>query len=198
MVGCGESASSSAPATVTVTTTVTETPVAASTPIEATSSEPVVETSSGPATSDGPPVISGGTSGTRTLTLADVFKHDGWEEGSYQPAGSKQARQAMGVALNSCGTPYSLEVRLAQITGTAKITVAQAIDSVSSVEKIEFKLLADGRLVDAKTIAFNQTQSLSADLTGVSTLVLEVKWAEGEQCRATALVTSFTITPSGP
>jgi hypothetical protein len=141
----------------------------------------------------GPPVIRNSGS-PKSLTLADVFDHDGWKEGLYQTPQSATPVQAM-ASENTCST-RRMEVRLAQATGNASIKVAQALDSRSSKVTVEFKLFADQRLVDTKLVKFNQVNVLSADVDGISALALEVKRADNsEECDATAVVTQFLLSP---
>lgn len=89
-----------------------------------------------------------------------------------------------------------MEIRLAQATGKATVKVAQALDSQSSKMTMEFKLLADQRLVDTELVRFNQVGTLTTDLDGISAVELQVKTADGsEECYATAVITEFLLTP---
>ncbi len=101
----------------------------------------------------------------------------------------------MATKLSSCSYPRTMEIRLAQATGEATIKVAQALDSRSSKVTMEFKLLADQRLVDTKLVKFNQVSTLTASLDGVSALELQVRPAQGSECTATAVITEFQLTP---
>jgi hypothetical protein len=146
-----------------------------------------------PEASTGPPVIRN-SGAPRRLTLADLFEHEDWTEGLYQIPQSATPVQAMAREI----TCYkeSLEVRLAQATGKATVTVAQALDSRNSDVTLEFRLLSNHRPVDAKIVRFDQVAQLSAPLQGVSVLNLEVGRAQGtEPCYATALITEFLLTP---
>jgi hypothetical protein len=158
-----------------------------------TSAPPTPTETSDPAASTGPPVLR--NSGVpKSLTLADIFEHRGWKEGLYQTPQSATAAQAMAIELG-CNSA-ELEIRFAQATGKAVVKVAQALDSYSSRVTLEFKLLADQRLVDTKLVKFNQVNTLTADLNGVSALTLRVVRVPSSPCNATAVITEFLLTPS--
>ena len=147
----------------------------------------------GAAESTGPPVLQN-AGAPKSLTLTDIFDHDGWEEGLYQTPQSPTPQQGMATRL-LCNS-RSMEIRLAQATGKATVKVAQALDSQSSKMTMEFKLLADQRLVDTELVRFNQVGTLTTDLDGISAVELQVKTADGsEECYATAVITEFLLTP---
>lgn len=154
-------------------------------------SESIPETLGSPT---GAPVLR--NSGTpRTLTLADIFAHRIWEEGVYQIPASTTSQQGIGNK-DPCNSNARLELRLAQATGTAAVDVAQSIDSSRSDVTLVFKLFANQRLVDTKSVRFDQVATLSASLDGVSALRLEVDRADGSECYATAVITKFVLTPA--
>lgn len=195
----GGSAPTAAPSAVasvvTVTQTLTPTPVTptdAGDPSATQATDPGLDPSLEPT---GPPVIRNVTT-PKKLTLADIFEAEAWEEGVYQIPRSTTGQQAIGTVLSGCYS-RSMEVRLAEPTGKASVTVAQALDSAESDVILQFKLLANGRLVDTKTVRFNQSATLTAALNGVSALTLEVEKAPASKvCGATAVVTDFSITPT--
>ncbi len=141
----------------------------------------------------GPPVIRN-EGVPKKLTLTDIFEHVGWEEGLAQIPQSPTPLQAMFTNVG-CYDIHRMEIRLAQATGSAAITVAQALNARSSTVSLEFKLLANQRLVDTKIVKFDQVATLTTPVDGVSALTLEVRTAKGSDCDTTAVVTEFLLTP---
>jgi hypothetical protein len=204
VVGCG-GGDSTAVGTVTVTRTLTATATpsdaATGTPTDSPSATEPTTTESLDATADsspeptGPPVIRNLTA-PKVLTLADIFEHEGWEEGVYQIPRSTTGQQAIGSERAGCDQ-RTMEVRLAEATGRAEVTVAQALDSQRSDVILQIKLEANGRLVDTKTVRFNQSTTLSTPLAGVSALTLKVEKASSSTyCQATVVITDFRIIPA--
>lgn len=132
----------------------------------------------------------------KSLGLSNAFKSSGWTEGSYQPAttGTQQQAIATPVSCFSGSSSNQLEFRFASVPGTLKIQVAQDLNSDSSDAQLEWSLFADGRQVDTKLIGFKESQVLSADLSGVAAIKIQVKHKE-QNCTgsATALITMLSI-----
>lgn len=158
------------------------------------------ETSTEPSDTRSPIVTETATSGEQVLVLADAFHADAWSEGEYTRAGQSQPQKAMKAEIDCYvdGRGASIEMRLAQPTGRMLVDVAQAMDSESSGERLEFSLYTDSRLADSKTIPFTGTATLSAPLAGVAVVVVGVTPAEKTadyECgaEATALITKMAI-----
>ena len=147
----------------------------------------------------GPPVIGGGTPLTvpRRLTLADVFSAPDWREGSITVPKESAPLQGIYTTVNGCSSPSRMELRFADQRGQLHVTGAQALNSPSSAVVLEYRLLADGRLVDTKTVRFNERQLVKADLTGVSSVIIEIKRVQinGTPCGTTAVLTDLSIDP---
>lgn len=96
------------------------------------------------------------SSGEQRLTLADAFSTGQWREAEFTPAGKPQPVSAMGTTVGcySDGSLNTIELRFAQPTGRLVVDVAQAMNSRSSKERLEFSLDRDGRQADTKTINF--------------------------------------------
>jgi len=214
LAACGGS-SGGAVATVTSTVTAPAT-TGASTSTDAVTGEPTPTGIDASAAAESPPDVSGpaDTGGAasvtpsgpaiirpvtspRRLTLADVFSADGWQEGSISVPKLSTPVQGVYASTDFCGGQQRIELRFTEQRGQLRVTGAQALDSPTTSIVMEYRLLADGRLVDSKLVAFSQRQVLTADLTGVSSVVLEVRRGQGStgRCRATAVLTDLTITP---
>lgn len=133
--------------------------------------------------------------GSMELGLADAKNASDWREGNFQVPGESEALTAMGATLY-CRDTADLEFRFAKQSGDVVFKVAQDLDSDSSAVVFEFSLLANGRTVDSKQIAFDQSAELKAPLTGVSAVILRVGTTKDCSGRATALVTSATVRSS--
>jgi hypothetical protein len=82
--------------------------------------------------------------------------------------------------------------------GRLRVDVAQALDSPTSGVVLEFRLFADGRLVNTALVKFNAQGRLETDLTGISSVKVEVRHhSSSSTCDATAVVTDMSVTP-GP
>lgn len=167
----------------------TETEAAEPTPTLAASAE---------ATYDGPPVIVGGGASEQQLTLADIFSAYGWEEGAIEvPNSDGPVQRAIYTEIGS-SNPRSIELRFRQQRGTLNIEVAQALMSRNSDVPVEWRLSADGRLVETQTLLFNERRTMSVDLTGVSAVILEAHSSRGETSGnsvTTPVIVGLTITP---
>lgn len=149
------------------------------------------------ATSDGPAVIVGGGVEEKKLTLADIFSAETWEEGAIEiPNTEAPIQRAIYTDVDYNGR--SVELRFRQQQGTLNIEVAQALMSENSDVPVEWRLSADGRLVETQTVLFNERRTMSLDLTGVSAVTLEAISSRGEtsgRSLTTAVIVSLTITP---
>ena len=150
----------------------------------------------GPTASSTSRVI-GAVTTARKLTLADVFASQGWKEGSITVPKASAPLQGIYSTVSSCSSPNRLELRFADQKGQLRIIGAQALDSASSSVVLEYRLLADGRLVDTKVVRFGERQTVKAELTGVSSVILEVHrvQVDGSSCGTTAVLTDVSITP---
>lgn len=195
------------PAAVTVTASASPTVSATdSAPAGAGSSDP---SSTAPATEtsgDGADVVPtasstarviGAVTTPRKLTLTDVFSSQNWKEGSITVPKASAPLQGIYTTIGSCTSPTRLELRFADQKGQLRITGAQALESASSSVVLEYRLLADGRLVDTKVVRFSERQTVKAELTGVSSVILEVRRAQvdGSNCGTTAVLTDMSIIP---
>lgn len=169
---------------------------------EASETAAVETTSAGEAaaavTPSGPPVIVGGGVGEQRLTLADIFRAEGWDEGAMEIPNSTEPAQGAIFKNLDWNRDGAMELRFQRQRGTLTIEVAQALMSTHSDVPIEWKLSADGRLVETQTVLFNERRTMTLPLTGVSAVILEAKPAKGETSRSfstTAVVVSLTITP---
>ena len=194
---CGGSSSPSAPiATVTVTGSVSGTATGLTS--SPSSSETAAQTSDSPqptAGTTGPPILTGITTTPKKLVLAEVFASVGWEEGPVSVP--KHSGTIQGTfSRMGCGVQQNLELRFADQSGILKIDLAQALDSQTSGATLEFKLLADGRLVDTTLVKFNGQGHLETDLTGVSAVRMEARHTPGAGTyQATAVITDMTVIP---
>lgn len=145
----------------------------------------------------GPPIIQGVTETPKKLVLADVFEHEYWGEGLVSVPGRSGAVQGIYARL-SCGSTASLELRFASQSGVIKVDVAQALDSRTSGSVLEFKLFADGRLVNTVLVKFNAQGHLETPITGVGAVRLEARPVVQSPCSATAVVTELSVTPASP
>lgn len=154
-------------------------------------------TTAGPGASGSPggagsPVISGTN---KTLGLRDAFNAGFWTEGGYQPATAQQTQPGLAFQVG-CGDYSSspLELRFSQASGTLKATVGQASNSPSTGGTLEFSLIADGRRVQAKSVSYQQTAELSADVSSVNLVKIDVKQS-GTECDRpiTALITNLGL-----
>lgn len=204
ITGCGSSITPGVepPAESSSSTSAEPTGAAGSTPPQAPTSQTDTTTPMEPSdgTTSGPIITGTATSGEQALVLADAFSADSWSEGEYTRAGQGQPQKAMKVDVDcySDGTREVIELRFAQPTGRFNVDVAQAMDSQSSNERLEFSLTTDGRLADAKTIPFTGVATLSAPLAGVTVVRVSVKPAEATadyRCSgdSTALITKMAI-----
>lgn len=186
----------------TVTVVVTEDAEPSATPAPEPSETETVEPTptvaqSAEATYDGPPVIVGGGVGVQQLSLTDIFSAPGWKEGAIEIPNSDDPIQRA-IYRDVLGSGASLELRFRQQQGTIAIEVAQALMSRNSDVPIEWRLSADGRLVETQTVLFNERRTMNLDLTGVSAIILEAKPSRGEssgEYATTAVIVSLTITP---
>ncbi len=168
---------------------------------DTSSTAPATETSGDGA--DGVPTASntarviGAVTTPRKLTLADVFSSQSWKEGSITVPKASAPLQGIYAPTGSCSSTTRLELRFADQKGQLRITGAQALDSASSSVVLEYRLLADGRLVDTKVVRFSERQTVKAELTGVSSVILEVRrvQVEGSSCATTAVLTDVSIIP---
>jgi hypothetical protein len=175
------------------------TPTASSSPTESTGS---TQTEPGPSDdpgSSGPPIITAETSAPRRLVLADLFRADNWEEGSFQVAQQGQAAQQAIAATLTCSNTTegpSVELRFAQTSATLHIEVAQALDSESSEDTVEFSVLTDNRRVNTKNIGFKDVAKFDVPLTGVSAVQIQTRMIQqpNSSCRgsAHALITDLS------
>lgn len=133
-------------------------------------------------------------SGTRTLTLADAFNPGDWTEGSFTPT-NQPAMQAMGAKIN-CYSDEVIEYRFSRASGQLVVSVAQDSLSDSSDATLEWGLIADGRQIESKTIAFKEVVDLKADLSGVAVVKISVHQKDSNRCSgsAGALITRILIT----
>lgn len=178
---------------VTETVTVTAPPPSTETPQTTPTDNAPEEVAPEPVAS-GPQVIIVDAGSTRTLTLNDAFGDtDSWKEGSFQAAGVAEPTQAIATVSNRWCSERTLEFRFAQNEGTFSASVAQAMDSKSSTEELEWALIVDGRKVSTKRLAFKEITEFETPLTGVAVVQLTVKSATRSCAEATALVTSVTV-----
>jgi hypothetical protein len=141
-------------------------------------------------------VIEAPVSGSVELRLNDAKRADDWVEGNYQTPGADDSVTAMALALNGCGSDSGeIEFRFANQDGRLAFAVAQDLNSDRSDVVLEFAVVANGRTVDTRQIAFDQSATLEAPLTGVSAVILEVDHVSGGRgCDgATALITSASV-----
>lgn len=206
LAGCGgdEPKSAGGPSTVQVERTVTKevTPAAPTTSEpgtaaeEAETSDPEDEVDPEASDSTGPSVLKD-TGADRTLTLADTFSADQWEEGSYKAAGSTKSVQGIrtSVSCYSDGTE-PIELRFADAKGKLKVAVAQDVTSEASDNVLAFDLIVDGRKVRSKNVAFSKTNTLSTDLSGVVVVKIVASRVKSDDCEgsALALITKLEIT----
>lgn len=190
LAGCGESTTAEVetPAPVTVTVTATATVESTSPSRPATSASPASQ-------SAGSEVIVVDPGSTRTLTKADAFASEGWEEGSFQAVGGARPEQAL-AARSSCARKKSqpLEFRFAQNQGTVRFTVAHSMLSATSDAQLEWALLVDGRQVQTEIIAFKESAELVADLSGVAVVQVLYRQVQDSGCGDTlGLITSAVI-----
>jgi len=190
LTGCGEPTTAEvetpAPATVTVTATAT---------VESTSPTRPATPASPASQSAGPEVIMVDPGSTRTLTKADAFASQGWEEGSFQAVGGTRPEQAL-AARSHCGRKKSqpLEFRFAQNQGKIRFTVAHSMLSATSDAQLEWALLVDGRQVQTEIIAFKESAELVADLSGVAVVQVLYRQVQDSGCGDTlGLITSAVI-----
>lgn len=167
-------------------------------PSESESAEPSPTVAPTPqAASDGPAVIVGGGVEEQELTLADIFSAEYWKEGAIEiPNTEAPIQRAIYTDVDNDGR--SMELRFRQKQGTLTIEVAQALMSRNSDVPVEWRLSADGRLVETQTVLFNERQTMSLDLTGVSAVILEAISSRGEtsgRYETTAVIVGLTITP---
>lgn len=149
-----------------------------------------------------PPIVTPDTAqAERKLTLADAFHEGKWREADVRPAGKPEAVAAMqnDVSYYSSGqAEQTLELRFTPATGKLEADVAQAMNSSSSAERLQFTARADGRQVDVKTIAFASTAKLTVLLEGVTVVTISVEPAKSDasySCKgsATALITRLAV-----
>lgn len=162
---------------------------------ETSATSPTVDGSA--PTSSGPVIVPPPTgTGTRILTLADVFEPGQWTEGSYQPAGAANQIQAMGVSLYCGSEDQTMELRFNGQTSKLVANVAQDFRSPSSDHTLEFSAKADGRQIVTKAIQFKGSAELVVPLSGVAVVQLAAK-STGSACSgsATALITKLSVVP---
>lgn len=184
----------------TTTSTTTAPPtvviIAPMTPTTATPAPAIAEpTLSQPqSSSSGPQIIRVDPGSQRTLTKADAFAAQNWDEGSYQAVGQAQTGQAIAYAVACDYGTNPLEFRFSQNQGTLKFVVAQAMNSRSSAEKQEWALIVDGRQVQTKSISFKDSVEITTPLSGVA--VVQLKVSEPRPCSGSSigLITSAVIT----
>ncbi|NCD19245.1 MAG: hypothetical protein EOL89_04575 [Actinobacteria bacterium] len=150
------------------------------------------------ATDDGPPVIVGGGATEQRLTLTDIFSADYWEEGAIEiPNSNEPIQRAIFMELGR-SVVAKMELRFQPQRGTLRIEVAQALMSANSDVPVEWRLSADGRLVETQTVLFNERRTMTLDLTGVSAVILEASTSRGESSGSyttTPVIVGLTITP---
>lgn len=156
------------------------------TPAEASSS-----TTTERASGTGVPVI---RSGKQSLSLADAQATNSWEEGSFDVPKMREPVQAIATNVG-CYSDRTLEFRFSLESGQLNVTAAQSQDSRSSSVVLQFSLLADGRSVDVKKVAFDQQAVLTTQLDGVSVVKVHVERVDspGSCDETTALLTSVEI-----
>lgn len=212
----GQGPASRATVTATATTTVT----ASADPSSATTDSPITDPGDGtptgtsvtvdpasgtasagangePGDPSSSPVI-GSVTSPRKLTLSDVFAAQYWREGTITVPRASAPLQGIYYVGAFCGNGQRLELRFADQKGSLRVTGAQGLDSASSAVALEYRLLADGRLVDTKTVRFSERRTLTAELAGVSSVVVEVRRANvnGMPCGTTAVITDLSIVPT--
>lgn len=130
---------------------------------------------------------------TVVLGLDNAFHHDGWVAGSYQPAAAASKVPALASTVNCGETGPALEFRLLPTSGTVRITAAQDLMSDSSDNTLTVQLIADGKVVGEKPLAFKETAEMTAPLSGVT--VLKIVSTAKTPCRTSsvALITRALI-----
>lgn len=148
---------------------------------------------------DGAPVIVGGGASQQLLTLDDVFSASGWEEGEIEIPGSEAPIQRAMYRTISSGNEASIELRFRQPQGTLSIEVAQASTSKHIDVPVQWRLSADGRLVDIQTVFFGERRTMSLDLTGVAAVTLEAVAGQRETLGisgvTTAVIAELAVIP---
>lgn len=196
VAACGSSSGAqSAPATVTATVTATPSVDLTSSSTTAETAVHTSETVNPVPEATGPPILRGITTTPKNLVLADVFDHPYWQEGLVSVPKHSGPVQALYSPMDGCNSRRFLELRFADQTGVLSADLAQALDSRTSGAVLEFKILADGRLMDTALVKFNGQGHLEAKLTGVSSIRLEVRTTPADSCYATAVVTGLSVTP---
>lgn len=156
---------------------------------ESSTEAPAEETTEEASTDEGGVIIE---QGNYDLTLADARPTRSWEEASYRVPGSTEQVTAMATELPYCDEE-ELEFRFAVPSGTIEFTVAQDLDSESSSETLDISLVVDGATEDTAEIGFDESATLSADLTGASAVVLQVENSSCEDGGVNALITSAKV-----
>lgn len=143
-------------------------------------------------TSTGPPIIEPSAGVPQKLVLSDAFKAEGWDEGSFKPAGrSGDVNGFVSTVECSQGQDYPLEFRLGAQPGELRFTVVQELRSESAANTVEVAVEADGRVVETKNIGFKDSAAFVVDVTGVASLRILVARAEDRnRCQgpSTALI----------
>lgn len=200
LAACSGSTTPAETVTIVVTEDAELTPEPMPEPVGTVTSEstPTVEAGPEEATPNEPPLIVGGGVGEQRLTLTDIFLAYGWEEGEIEiPNSDGPVQRAIYTDISS-SNPRSIELRFRQQRGTLNIEVAQALMSRNSDVPVEWRLSADGRLVETQTVMFNERRTMMVDLTGVSAVILESHSSRGESSGnslTTPVIVSLTITP---
>lgn len=163
---------------------------------EATPMDAGAATTTDPDSSEAPSVIIVGEGEDKNLVLSEAKNEGTWKEGDRQVAGKGERKQAMFTEVTCYDSDLEVvEYRFADTKGRISVGIAQDMDSDSSDRSLEFQLIADGRLVDTKTIKFSEQKELTAPLTGVTALKIGVKSVEEESCKdsTTALITGVSV-----
>lgn len=154
-----------------------------------------------PATSPAPGLP--GASGTVLTIVPGELRHLArenasqamlWVEGPAQPAGGSGWIYALGTTVACQATSAPLEFRFAQTTGTLSLSVAQAAESRSSAERLDWSVLVDGRPAVSRSLGFAETADLTVPLAGVSSVQVLLTHPGPCQGLATGLVTRAFVT----
>lgn len=140
-----------------------------------------------------PPIIEPSAGVPQKLVLADAFNSEGWEEGSFKPAG-KPAEVDGFVTMVTCyqDIDRALEFRLGAQPGQLKFTVVQELRSESAANTLAVAVEADGRVKQTRNIDFKGSADFDVDVTGVASLRILVSRVKdrNDDCKgaSTALI----------
>lgn len=188
-----ESAESTATKTVVVTTTATQTPTKAT----STTSTPTAVTTSNNYT--GPAIIIK----PQTISLSDLFRNEGWANGSKRTVTGSSEVQGIYATLTSCSSwraEGEFELRLSGQSGNLEFTAAQALETSAPNGVVQVTIFTDGSERSVQNVRFKDTVDFSESLAGVSVVKVVTKLHKEDSsgdCPDTTLIVSDLHITSG-